>query len=56
MTVLKKFLNAIPNRVSGYINGIVDNSTVRELEKNLQEDIDKQIEDFILKVKPIEEI
>lgn len=56
MTVLKKFLYAIPNRVSGYINGIVDNSTVRALEKNLQEDIDKQIEDFVLKVKPIEEI
>ena len=56
MTVLKKFLNAIPNRVSGYINGIVDNSTVRALEKNLQEDIDKLTDDFILKVKPIEEI
>lgn len=56
IVVLKKFLNAIPNRVSGYVNGIVDNSTVRALERNLQDDIDKHIEDFVLNLRPIEEM
>lgn len=56
ITVIKKFLNALPNRVAGFINGMVDNSIVRKLEKDIQLEIDKHINGFLLEVKPIEDL
>lgn len=46
--VLKKFLFAIPNRVSGIVAGMVDPVTARGIEKDLAHDLENTLRAFVV--------
>ena len=46
--MFKKFAMAIPNRVSGIINGTVDAVTLRSVEKEIAGEINRLLENFVV--------
>ncbi|WP_087064443.1 hypothetical protein [Intestinibacillus massiliensis] len=46
--VLKKFLLAVPNRVSGLVGGYVDPVTARALEKDIAKEINTMLTSFVI--------
>lgn len=46
--IFKKFATAIPNRISGMVNGYVDLVTVRAIEKDLNNEIAAMLQSFVV--------